>query len=106
MLFAYAPADVRDAVCTDLRRVTAYTITQPGRLREQMRRVRRDAYACTYEEMSLGASSVAVPVTDAAGRVIAALGVVVRDLKGSRAPLVAALRVAASGITRSVASAD
>lgn len=106
VLLAFAPAEVRDALCAQqLRRVTPYTITQPGRLREQLRRVQRDGYACTCEEMSLGASSVAVPVLDGDGRVIAALGVVVRDLKRARPQLVAALRVAASGITRSVTAA-
>ena len=106
VLLAYAPPDVCEKVCSGrLRRVTPYTVTQPGQLREQLRRVRRDGYACTFEEMSLGASSVAVPVHDQDGGVVAALGVVVRDLKRGRPQLVAALSVAARGITRSVASA-
>lgn len=105
VLLAHAPEEVRQAVLADLRRVTPYTITQPGRLRAQLARVRQDGYAQTSEEMSLGACSVAVPIHDVTGRVIAALGIVVPDLKRSRPGLVAALQVAAQGIRRSIRDA-
>jgi DNA-binding IclR family transcriptional regulator len=100
VLLAYAPEGVRAEVLTHLTRVTAYTITQPARLLEQLRRVRTDGYATTGEEMSLGACSVAVPVRGAGGEVVAALGIVVPDLRRERARLVSALRVAAQGISR------
>jgi DNA-binding IclR family transcriptional regulator len=105
VLLAYAPASVQAQVLTSLTRVTPYTITAPGRLREQLRRVLREAYAYTSEEMSLGACSVAVPVSDADGRVIAALGVVVPTLGRDRLRLVAALQVAAQGVNRSITRA-
>jgi DNA-binding IclR family transcriptional regulator len=101
-LLAYAPEAVVDEVLADLTRVTPYTITQPGRLREQLRRVRRDGYAQTSEEMSLGACSIAVPIRSPAGEVVAALGIVVADLRRERARLVASLRVAVRGIERSL----
>ena len=50
--------------------------------------------------MTLGACSVAVPVRDADGDVVAALGIVVPSLRRDRERLVAALSVAAAGITR------
>ncbi len=102
VLLAHAPADVQAEVLGNLERVTPYTITQPGRLREQLRRVRHDGYAVTYEEMSLGACSAAVPITDASGAVAAALGIVVRAIKRDRAKLVAALHVSALGIERAL----
>ena len=68
VLLAHAPAEVQTAVLSDLRRITPYTITQPGTLRRQLARVHRDGYATTVEEMSLGACSVAVPIRDGAGR--------------------------------------
>ena len=102
VLLAFAPAEVQAAVLADLRRLTPYTITQPGRLREQLRRVHRDGYAQAVDEMTLGACSVAVPVRDREGGVLASLGVVVPDLKRDRPRLVAALQVAAQGIGRSV----
>jgi DNA-binding IclR family transcriptional regulator len=104
VLLAHAPDDVVADALARLARITPYTITQPTRMREQLERVRRDGYATTVEEMTIGACSVAVPVRagDAAGPVVAAVGVVVPSLKRDRARLVAALHVAAQGIGRSV----
>jgi Bacterial transcriptional regulator len=73
-----------------------------SRLQEQLRRVHRDGFAQTVEEMSLGACSVAVPVTTSPGTVIAALGLVVARLGRDRPRLVSALQVAARGIGRCV----
>jgi DNA-binding IclR family transcriptional regulator len=102
VLLAFAPEDVQTAVLANLTRQTAYTITQPGRLVAQLRRVHRDGFAQTNEEMSLGACSVAVPIRTPDGRVVAALGLVVPSLRRDRARLVAALHVAAQGIGRSL----
>jgi DNA-binding IclR family transcriptional regulator len=104
VLLAFAPEDVQLEVITHLTRVTPYTVVQPGRLRQELARVRQDGYATTSEEMSLGAASAAVPVRDRDDRVVAALGVVVPDLKRDRARLVAALTVTAQGIRRSLPS--
>lgn len=104
VLLAHAPPEVQAAVLSDLRRITAYTITQPGTLRRQLSRVLRDGYATTAEEMSLGACSVAVPVqVDQA--VVASLGIVVPSLRNDRARHVAALQVAAQGIGRALTAA-
>ncbi len=102
VLLAHAPDDVRAAVLGSLTRVTPYTVTQPGRLRAELARVRRDGFARTSEEMSLGACSVAVPVHAPDGTVTAALGIVVPNLGRDVPRLVAALRVAARGIDRSL----
>jgi len=104
VLLGYAPAEVRHAVLSrPLERFTAYTIVAPGRLEEELRRVPRDGYATTSEEMTLGACSIAVPVF-AGDSVVAALGLVLSDLR-ARTRLVPALRVAARGIGRSLDSA-
>lgn len=100
VLLAHAPLEVRERVLGHLTRVTAYTVVQPGRLRAQLERVRRDGYATTVDEMSLGASSVGVPVWRGK-EVAAALGVVVPRLGRDRPALLAALQVAAGGIARS-----
>ncbi|KAA1424945.1 IclR family transcriptional regulator [Mumia zhuanghuii] len=99
VLLAYAPDDVRRRVLASLTRVTPYTVTQPGILEDQLVRIRRDGYATTYEEMSLGACSAAVPV-HRGDQVVAAIGVVVPHLKRDRSRLVAALQVASQGIGR------
>lgn len=100
VLLAYAPDEVQAQVFANLTRVTRYTITQPGRLHEEIRGVHRDGYAQTSEEMSLGACSVAVPIRTHDGAVVAALGIVVPNLKRDRPRLVAALQVAAHGVGR------
>lgn len=101
VLLAHAPDDVVAAVLGDLRRLTPHTITRPQVLAGQLARVRRDGYATTAEEMTLGACSAAVPIrAGGEGEVVAALGVVVPSLRRDRVRLVAALEVAAAGIGR------
>ncbi|RLV57435.1 IclR family transcriptional regulator [Aeromicrobium phragmitis] len=100
VLLAHAPPDVRERVAARLTRVTPYTVTQPPILAEQLERVRRDGYATTSEEMTLGAASLAVPVVRDDEVVVAAIGVVVASLRRDRARLLAALQVAARGISR------
>lgn len=105
VLLAHAPKDIREQAMSNLSRITPYTITQPGKLEDQLSRVLRDGYATTVEEMSLGACSVAVPITRTLhGRqqVVASLGIVVPTLKRDRPRLVAALQVAAQGISRNL----
>ncbi|WP_141779726.1 IclR family transcriptional regulator [Nocardioides albertanoniae] len=102
VLLAHAPDDVRHRVLTGpLTPFTRYTITTPGRLRRQLDRVVSDGWATTAEEMTLGACSVAVPVTTADG-VIGALGIVVSDLRRNRPRLVSALQVTAQGVVRAL----
>ncbi len=102
VLLAFSPEEVQNQVLANLTRHTAYTVTQPGRLLAELRRVPREGFAQTSEEMSLGACSVAVPIRTQDGRVVASLGLVVPSLKRDRAKLVAALQVAAQGIGRSL----
>ena len=54
VLLAHAPLEVQQRVLADLPRITAYTVTQPGRLRRQLAQALRDDHATTTEEMSLG----------------------------------------------------
>ncbi len=102
VLLAHAPDQVQERVLARLARVTAYTVVRPGQLSEQLERVRRDGFATTSEEMSLGACSVAVPVRGPDDTVVAALGAVVGSLRRDRPRLVAALDVAARGIGRAL----
>lgn len=101
VLLAHAPAGVQADVVANLTRITPYTINQPGTLRRQLARVRRDDYATTVEEMSIGACSVAVPIR-AGAVVVASLGIVVRSLKKDRAKLVMAMHVTARSIGRAM----
>jgi DNA-binding IclR family transcriptional regulator len=104
VLLAYAPGAVQAGVLANLARVTPYTVTHPGLLREQLRGVRQEGYARTNEEMSLGACSAAVPVRVPDGTVTAALGIVVRRLGSGDTRLLTALRSAADGIGAAIAA--
>lgn len=101
VLLAHAPADVQNQTLTHLDRITPHTVVHAGMLSTQLARARREGYATTVEEMSLGACSVAVPVFTH-HTVVAALGIVVPSLKRDRLRLVTALKVAAQGVSRSL----
>lgn len=101
VLLAHAPEGVVRNVLASLKPITPYTITAPGILARQLERIREDGYATTREEMTLGACSVAVPITTD-GEVIASLGIVLPDFRRDLERLVAALTVAARGIGRSM----
>jgi DNA-binding IclR family transcriptional regulator len=102
VLLAHAPPEVRAEVLASLHRVTPYTVVRPSVLAAQLERIRRDGYATTADEMTLGASSVAVPVLRGGTEVVAALGIVVAQLRRDRQRLLSGLRVAAQGIGRTL----
>src|SRR5689334_12982871 len=55
--------------------LTARTVSSPGRLEEQLVRVREAGYATAIEEYELGLNAVAAPVFDGSGQVVAAVSV-------------------------------
>jgi len=54
---------------------TPKTITHPAALRDAVARVRRDGFAIADEELELGLRSIAVPIRDGTGKIVAALNV-------------------------------
>lgn len=54
---------------------TAHTITAPKALMEELTRVRAQGYAVIEQEVEIGLRSIAVPLHDARGKVIAALNI-------------------------------
>ena len=76
VLLAYAPEGVfQDVLDAGLIRDTQYTITDPAKLRQEMEMVRERGYATCFEEGKLGLNTIAVPVMDPDGQVIASLAV-------------------------------
>jgi DNA-binding IclR family transcriptional regulator len=105
VLLAAAPDDVVEQMLRSLTRETRHSVVEPRRLVRELAEVRRRGSARTSEEMSLGAASVAVPVTvDRPGGpvVVAALGIVVPAHRRDIARLVPVLQVAARGIGRAL----
>ena len=106
VLLAAAPDEVLQEVLRSLSRETRHTVVEPCRLRRELTEIRRRGFARTSEEMSLGAASVAVPITveRSGGPVVAgALGIVVASSRRDTARLVPVLEVAARGIGRELA---
>jgi DNA-binding IclR family transcriptional regulator len=67
------PAAIERYVERPLERFTPRTIVEPEELRERLREVRRDGFAWVREEFDEGISSVAAPIADASGEVVAAV---------------------------------
>jgi DNA-binding IclR family transcriptional regulator len=102
VLLAHASRDVQQQCLRNLRRVTRHTIVEPQRLLRQLEQVRERGYATTSEEMTIGASSIAAPVSDATGKVVAALGLVTSSHHRELNRLVPAVQLAARGVSRSL----
>lgn len=102
VLLAYAPEPLREQCLAELRAVTAHTVVDPDRMRRELAAVRRNGYARSAEEMTLGTAALAVPVLGPQQEVIAALGLVTRTVRRDLARLLPALRVAAAAISRNL----
>jgi DNA-binding IclR family transcriptional regulator len=103
VLLAYAPQTFVDEVLADgLTPHTPNTITDPARLRACLAEVRRTGYAVTNEEMTLGSCSVAAPVRDEGGDVLAALSLVTRRQGADLRRLVPAVLKAARALSHDV----
>jgi IclR family transcriptional regulator, KDG regulon repressor len=78
VLLAYLPPDVLDARLADWKpvRLTRHTIVSKPALLADLQRVAQRGWARNVEEGTLGAMSVAAPIRDASGEVVAALSVV------------------------------
>jgi IclR family KDG regulon transcriptional repressor len=86
VLLAYLPPDELDRILAlrPLERKTRYTITDRGRLRQELERVRRRGFAKNENESELGVVSVAAPIRDASGRVVAAVSTAGPELRLAR----------------------
>jgi IclR family transcriptional regulator, pca regulon regulatory protein len=68
----------------DLRALTANTVTDPARLRAELDRIRAQGWALVDQELEEGLRSVAAPIRDRAGRVVAAVNVSAHASRASR----------------------
>jgi len=76
LLAALAPGEL-DALLerTQLRAFTERSITSREKLRQVLLNVRRNGYALVDQELEIGLRSIAVPVRDGSGKVVAAMNV-------------------------------
>jgi DNA-binding IclR family transcriptional regulator len=111
VLLAGLPTDQLDSYLrrTRLEPLTVNTLTAPAALRTELEIVRAQGYSIVDQELEEGLRSVAAPVRDAAGTVIAAVNISThasrRTLDEVRSDLVGHLRSAAAGIERDLSAA-
>lgn len=76
-MLAFLPEAVREEYLAtrELTAVTGATITDPDRLRRELREIRRRGYAVSFGERQPGAGSVAAPVLARAGDLVAVISV-------------------------------
>jgi DNA-binding IclR family transcriptional regulator len=97
-----APQFVEQVIARGLLELTPHTITDPDELRRDLAEVRRNGYAITREEMTLGTVSVAAPIRGPDEEVVGAISLVV-DARGANVHRLApAVRTAAMGLSRRV----
>ncbi len=82
LLLAHAPEAVQTQVLAQkLPRFTPATRTDPAWIAADLHRIRARGYLVTADEIAPGAVSVAVPVRDASGQVVAALCICAASLR-------------------------
>lgn len=81
-------ADLPEPPLSELRPLTPRTITDPGRLKAVLDRVRDEGYALVDEELEQGLRSIAVPVRERGGRVVAAVNVAMHSSRRTTAQCV------------------
>jgi DNA-binding IclR family transcriptional regulator len=106
LLLAYAPDPVQTQVLAQkLLRFTPATPTDPKWIAGDLPRIRNRGYLITADEVNPGAVTVAVPVRDASGQVVAALFIAAASLR-MRAPrpkaLLAMLLTTAETLSRAL----
>jgi IclR family transcriptional regulator, pca regulon regulatory protein len=79
VILAHRPDEETDAwlARADLRPLTARTLLSPDALRAELRRVRRQGYAIVDQELEEGLRSVAAPVRERDGEVVAGVNIAV-----------------------------
>ncbi|MER6117612.1 IclR family transcriptional regulator C-terminal domain-containing protein [Streptomyces sp. NPDC001743] len=85
LLAALPPAERESRLAgAEPHALTPYTVTGPAELRTVLDRVRADGYALVDEELEVGLRSVAVPLHDRRGTVVAAVNVAMHSSSRTR----------------------
>lgn len=105
VLLAHAPANVVERVLEGpFPRHTPWTLTDPVRIREALAAVRTRGYAVSDRQITADATSVAAPVRNASGEVVAALSVVAHHGSPPVSVLSPLVRTSAGGVSHALAA--
>jgi len=76
-ILANLPPEELDSVLArvEFKRYTERTITNPAKLTQALRQIRRDGYSIIDQELEHGLLSMAVPIQNPSGKVVAALNI-------------------------------
>jgi len=103
VLMAFASEETQEhALATPLKRYTAQTVAEPGRLRRILAEIRLRRHFVADGMILDDAAGAAAPIFDCSGRVVAALSIVVPSRPDHSVGHVPALVTAARGISRSM----
>jgi DNA-binding IclR family transcriptional regulator len=104
VLLAHAPVELQEEVLVaPIDRFTPCTVTDPTTVRHMLADIRRSGFVVSDRQVTMDALSVAVPVQDARGTVVAAVSLVVRHGSVQPLSLVPLLRTSARAISRALA---
>lgn len=105
VLLAHAPEAVqREVLGGPLQRFTEHTVIDPAELSRMLGQIRRDGFAVSDRQVTDDALSVAAPIVDARGEVIASLSIVSRAGETVVERLVPVVRAAALGTSRALSA--
>ncbi|MFE6616452.1 IclR family transcriptional regulator [Amycolatopsis sp. NPDC057786] len=103
VLLAHAPAEVQDEVLSGpIERYTRKTVTDPGELRRMLADVRTNGFVISDRQVTLDSLSVAAPIDDGRGQVIAAVSLVVHHAGTKPHALAPLVRTSARAISRAL----
>jgi len=80
-----------------LRKLTEHTVDDPGQLRAILADVRAKGWAAVDQELEAGVRSIAVPIRDSSGRVVAAINASAHAARGPGGPVRQASTTATTG---------
>jgi DNA-binding IclR family transcriptional regulator len=99
-LLAYAPPEVfADVMAGSPRKFLPNTLTGEAELRSRLASIRATGLSRSVEELTRGAFSVAAPVRDAAGEVVAAVSIIAHAERAAEPQFPLGVRMAARGIS-------
>lgn len=75
VMLAFEPTIAAEVIANGLEKFTDQTITDPDEYSKALDEVRHQGYAISCDETAVGVSSIAAPVFNSEGRIIAAIGI-------------------------------
>ncbi|MGR0219966.1 IclR family transcriptional regulator [Agromyces sp. ZXT2-6] len=100
VLLAHAPSEVFDeVVASQPRKFLPNTLTEERELRRRLAEIRSFGLSTSVEALTSGAFSVAAPVRDASGEVVAAVSIVAHADRVGEPQFALGVRMAARGIS-------